>query len=182
MLLQSLLRQTYIKKGSVKGRSMRKNNILISTISIVILTAVLFSACGSTSENATTPVAYTVIDPACLPDEAEISTMPLGIYMYAWNYDEAENVLTVLIVNESGYEMTYGNEYCLQEKVDGEWVDVETSGEIAWTEDAHIIEDLEQVEVDYDLSPYGRLETGVDYRLVKTDLTAEFRLIQEWTE
>ena len=161
---------------------MRKNNIQFLIILVILLIAGLLTACGSTSENATTPVAYTVIDPACLFDEAEISTMPLGIYMYAEKYDEEQNVLTVLIVNESGYEMTYGNEYCLQEKVDGEWVDMETSEDIVWTDEAHIIEDLEQVEVDYDLSPYGVLETGVDYRLVKTDLAAEFRLIQEWTE
>ena len=47
--------------------------------------------------------------------------------------------------------------------------------EFCWTEEYHLLQDTEIAVEVYDLSYYGELEPG-NYKLVKTDLEAEFIL------
>lgn len=101
-----------------------------------------------------------------------VSTLPLGIYMQVTDYQEG--LLTVNIINQSGYEMTYGDEFFLQKQEDnGEWTTLEPDTETAAGDTVHTIKDLTTDTVQYDLTCYGTLSAG-HYKFLKMDLEAEF--------
>lgn len=103
-----------------------------------------------------------------------ISTLPLEMYMTVTGYENG--ILTVVISNQSGYEMTYGEEYALQKQSEsGEWEDVEAVKDYAWEDIAWVLADGEDAEASYDLAVFGTLTAGT-YKLVKLDLEAEFTL------
>lgn len=104
--------------------------------------------------------------------DAGISTLPLGIYLEVVDVSD-DGIITLNIINDSGYQMTYGNEYYLQLLDDDEWIDVEPVKDYGWTDEAIIIDDLTQRELKYDLSVFGELKAG-HYKILKTDLEAEF--------
>lgn len=117
-----------------------------------------------------------MLDGPFRPDPA-ISNLPLGIYLFAEGFDPDTEVLTCIVSNQSGYEMEYGDEYWLEVMKNGEFVKLEPVKEYGWNDIAHVIKDLEEQTVSYDLSVYGPLTSG-DYRLVKNDgMAAEFRLV-----
>lgn len=107
--------------------------------------------------------------------EDGVADLPLRMYMTVKSYDPQTQQLTVEISNQSGYEMTYGNEYSLRVKDGEEWKGVPAKEEYAWTEEAHILKDLEKAEEVYDLSYFGPLDPGT-YMFCKTDLEAEFEV------
>lgn len=103
--------------------------------------------------------------------ERQISTLPLGIYLKVVNYNSG--FVTAKLINNSGYTMTYGEEYGLQKYEEGMWIDLAPQKEMYDFEEVHEIEDLKEVVLVYDLSVFGDLPKG-HYRLTKTDLSAEF--------
>lgn len=106
-------------------------------------------------------------------EEEGIATLPLDMIMVPVCYTNGE--LSVAIYNQTGTEAGYGNEYKLQRKIREEWQDMEPVQEFCWTEEYHLLQDTEIAVEVYDLSYYGELEPG-NYKLVKTDLEAEFIL------
>ncbi|MDO4961801.1 MAG: hypothetical protein Q4E57_08130 [Eubacteriales bacterium] len=109
---------------------------------------------------------------------AGISVMPLGIFMTVTDYDAESGRINAVISNESGHDLGYGEDFWLEEKTSGEWVRVEPKEEYSWIEVWHELKDLESAEVSYNLSYFGELHAG-DYRLCKTDLYAEFTLVEK---
>lgn len=106
-------------------------------------------------------------------DESGISTMPLEMIMTV--LDVTDGVVTVLIDNQSGYEMSYGEYFSLETEQDGEWYVLPPQGTLEFDDIAYILQDMEQAEETCDLTAYGALPAG-HYRIVKDDMTAEFWL------
>ena len=104
-------------------------------------------------------------------EEAGIAEMPLRITMQVTDY--SEGTLTALLINASGYDIEYGRDYSLEKQDDGEWVDLIPDPSIAWTEDLLTLKDLEQVELTYNLKPFGGLAPGT-YKLHTYVADAEF--------
>lgn len=101
----------------------------------------------------------------------QIATLPLGIYLKVEEYKDG--FVTARLINNSGYLMTYGDEYGLQKCEEGVWLDLAPVKEIYDFGEKHEIEDLKEIQLVYDLSVFGDLPKG-HYRLMKTDLSAEF--------
>ncbi|MCC8181780.1 MAG: hypothetical protein LIO45_02185 [Clostridiales bacterium] len=106
-------------------------------------------------------------------DENGISTMPLEMTMTV--QDITDGVVTVLIDNQSGYEMEYGEYFALEMEREGEWYVLPPKDALDFIGIAYILPDMEQAEATCDLTAYGELEAG-HYRIVKDDMTAEFWL------
>ncbi|MCC8129211.1 MAG: hypothetical protein LIO51_04640 [Clostridiales bacterium] len=106
-------------------------------------------------------------------DESGISTMPLEMTMTV--LDLTDGVVTVLIDNQSGYEMEYGESFSLETEQEGEWYVLPPQGTLEFNDIAYILQDMEQAEETCDLTAYGELEAG-HYRIVKDDMAAEFWL------
>ncbi len=106
-------------------------------------------------------------------DESGISTMPLEMTMTV--LDVTDGVVTVLIDNQSGYEMEYGESFSLETEQDGEWYVLPPQGTLEFDDMAYILPDMTQAEETCDLTAYGDLEAG-HYRIVKDGMTAEFWL------
>ena len=101
------------------------------------------------------------------------SVMPLDIWLEITDYENG--IVTAVLHNQSGYTMTYGDDYGLEQLIDETWTPVEPVRDYAWTDIAHEIADLEDVTLTYDLTVFGNLGPGT-YRLTKIDLSAEFVL------
>ncbi len=109
--------------------------------------------------------------------EDGISALPLGTVMTVTDMDHG--IATVLIDNQSGYEISYGEHYSLQKEIDGEWYILPIAKtNIVFHDIAYILQDLSQATVTCDLTIFGELEAG-NYRLIKDDMTAEFALDEE---
>ncbi|MCD8382691.1 MAG: hypothetical protein LUC30_07225 [Clostridiales bacterium] len=106
-------------------------------------------------------------------DESGISTMPLEMTMTVQGI--ADGVVTVLIDNQSGYEMEYGESFSLEMERDGGWYVLPPQETLEFNDLAYILPDMEQATATCDLTAYGTLEAG-HYRIVKDDMTAEFWL------
>lgn len=103
-----------------------------------------------------------------------IAHLPLGMYMTV--QDVTDGVATVLIDNQSGYEMSYSTYYALQKELNGEWYELPiVKTNVGFNDIAYELQDLEQATVQCDLTIFGDLDSG-RYRLVKDDMTAEFNL------
>ena len=102
-----------------------------------------------------------------------ISSMPLMIWAEASGYKDG--VLTVTVINESGYDMTYSENFLLEKKTNGKYYRLHSQTAAVPGEDDLPLADLEQAEVLCDLNSYGQLKAGY-YRITLGDLTAEFRL------
>ncbi|MCD7945805.1 MAG: hypothetical protein LUF81_04280 [Clostridiales bacterium] len=119
------------------------------------------------------PVNSLFLAASTVADESGISTMPLEMTMTV--VDLTDGVVTVLIDNQSGYEMEYGEYFSLEMEQDGEWYVLPPQGTLEFNSIAYILQDMEQAEETCDLTAYGDLEAG-HYRIVKDDMTAEFWL------
>lgn len=115
---------------------------------------------------------------ALVGEDSGISALPLEMYMTV--LDVSDGVATVLIDNQSGYEMDYSEYYSLQMERDGQWYILPPKENMAFNDIAHILPDLESVTVTCDLSPYGALQAG-HYRLEKDGMYAEFWLDEQGT-
>lgn len=109
------------------------------------------------------------------PDEG-ISNLPLEMYMTVQSV--TGGVATVLIDNQSGYEMSYDEYYSLQMDRNGQWCQLPMKGDVGFNDIAYVLQDLEQATVTCDLNIFGELSAG-RYRLVKSDMYAEFSLDEE---
>lgn len=126
------------------------------------------------------PVGYLVLQmQETLPEG--VSMLPLRMYLTVTGYNDIEKEITAVISNQTGYAERYGNEYWLMKLEGDEWVNVEPETEYGWTKIAYELKDLEEAEVKYDLSVFGKLEPGA-YKLCKDGMEAEFTLIEEWSE
>lgn len=77
---------------------------------------------------------------------------------------------TFIIKNNSKEDYTYGAEYRIQVKKDGQWQDMELNQPIAWNSMAYSLNSRGQREINIDFTyGYGELSNG-QYRLVKDDL------------
>lgn len=103
----------------------------------------------------------------------DVSTMPLTITMTADKATASE--VTVTIHNESGADFYYTEAYSLELLDDDTFITVEPEEEMLFNEMAYLLEDLSSVTLTCDLTPYGTLPSGT-YRIVKGDLSAEFKL------
>ncbi|MCD7760445.1 MAG: hypothetical protein LUH16_01510 [Clostridiales bacterium] len=124
------------------------------------------------------PVNSLFLAASTVADESGISTMPLEMTMTV--VDLTDGVVTVLIDNQSGYEMEYGEHFALEMERDGEWYVLPPKDALAFIDIAYILPDMEQAEETCDLTAYGELEAG-HYRIVKDDMTAEFWLDENGT-
>lgn len=106
-------------------------------------------------------------------EEAGISFMPLQITLQVTDY--SDGILTALLINSSGYDIEYGRDYSLQKLDEGEWVDLIPDPSLIWTEDLLTLKDLEQVELTYDLKPFGDLDPGT-YKLHTYIADSEFTI------
>lgn len=114
-------------------------------------------------------------EPAADPDDdLDIAHLPLGMYMTV--QDVTDGVATVLIDNQSGSVMSYGEYYSLQKELDGMWYELPIAKtNIGFIDIAYELQDLEQATATCDLNIFGELSPG-RYRLIKDDMTAEFTL------
>lgn len=103
-----------------------------------------------------------------------ISDLPLGMYLTVIDYKDG--VLTLEIDNQSGYEMTYTEDFTLEIKKDGEWEVVPLKEGALIVDSTSTIKDLEKNTVTYDLNDrYESLEKGT-YRISQEDMSAEFTI------
>lgn len=102
-----------------------------------------------------------------------IAYLPLGMYLTVQKVEDG--IATVLIDNQSGYTMSYGEAYSLEQEQDGQWQELPAQEELSFHDLAHELQDLEQATITCDLTYWGELAPG-HYRLVLGDLTGEFTL------
>lgn len=102
-----------------------------------------------------------------------IAYLPLGMYLTVQKVEDG--IATVLIDNQSGYTMSYGEAYSLEQEQDGQWQALPAQEEPSFHDLAHELQDLEQATITCDLTYWGELAPG-HYRLVLGDLTGEFTL------
>ena len=107
-----------------------------------------------------------------------VSYLPLGMYMTVTDYDDQDMMITAVISNQSGFTMSYGEDYEVQRKGKKEWEDLEPKEPLCYADTEYELEDLKEVTVHYDLSVYGKLTKGT-YRLCKENMFAEFTLDYE---
>ena len=112
------------------------------------------------------------------PAEGDYAVSNLPLRTYLTIQDITDGIATVVIDNQSGYEVSYGECYALQLERDGEWYTLQPREPLAFIDIAYILQDLEQATVTCDLTPYGDLAAG-HYRLVKDDMAAEFWLDEQ---
>lgn len=104
---------------------------------------------------------------------SQISAFPLEIYLSVTDYKDG--TLTVLISNQSGDEMKHTEEFELEVEADGAWERLTPQEKDNVQTEFYSIADLEEVEIECDLTSYGVLESG-HYRLIMDDLITEFTL------
>lgn len=104
---------------------------------------------------------------------SQITTLPLEMYLTVTDYEDG--ILTVLISNQSGYEMQYTEAFELEAEINGVWERLTPKGTDRNQTAVHTIADLEEAELMCDLTAYGTLDEG-HYRLLLDDLMAEFDL------
>lgn len=112
------------------------------------------------------------------PAEGDYAIANLPLRTYLTIQDITDGIATVLIDNQSGYEMSYSEYYSLQLERDGEWYTLPPREPLAFSDIAYVLQDLEQATVTCDLTVYGDLAAG-HYRLVKDDVAAEFWLDEQ---
>ena len=112
------------------------------------------------------------------PAEGDYAIANLPLRTYLTIQDITDGIATVLIDNQSGYEMSYSEYYSLQLERDGEWYTLPPREPLAFSDIAYVLQDLEQATVTCDLTVYGDLAAG-HYRLVKDDMAAEFWLDEQ---
>lgn len=86
------------------------------------------------------------------------------------------------IYNKTDETISYGEDYKLQKKEGDEYVDVVPPETFMWIDVAYDLEPGQEANICCPLDVYGDI-TGGEYRLCKfPDLTADFEIIEEWTE
>lgn len=115
---------------------------------------------------------------------AEISSLPLGMYLCVLGYENG--ILELEMDNQSGYRMEYKEIFTIEKKdsVSGEWAVLGTIYDAALTDPESfqmetvkgvLILDLTKARMKCDLNVLGELEEG-QYRVIMDDITAEFAL------
>lgn len=113
--------------------------------------------------------------------EPEIETLPLIMKLKAVDYDNG--ILTVSISNQSGYDMTYTDDFILAKSDDNgqTYAHLFKTGSAFMSsekENSYEIADLETQELKCDLRVFGKIEAGM-YMIIIGDMRAEFQLIPE---
>lgn len=110
-------------------------------------------------------------------DDYGIMDLPLGMKLSVIDIDGLYN-LTLEIDNQSGYEMTYTEDFQLQVLEDEEWSDIPVKDGAVIIDSVHTIADLEQQTIQYNLEDvYGELQSGT-YRLIQDDMVSNEFTIQ----
>ena len=79
--------------------------------------------------------------------------------------------ISIIITNNNENEIGYGDEFKIQNKINGEWKDLEYLPDTAWNAIAHIIKGNSQASQKLDIEYYyGKLNKGT-YRVIKTIFT-----------
>lgn len=104
----------------------------------------------------------------------EISNLPLG--MYASVVSLKNEILTLKVDNQSGYEMSFDKYGQLQKSESGNWINVDMIDGAIIEESVYTLKDLESIEVEYDLNNlYGELSEGT-YRVLWEDIEVSFEI------
>lgn len=75
--------------------------------------------------------------------------------------------ISITIINNNKKQLTYGDEFKIQKKVNGEWKDLEYIPNTIWNAMAYITEENSKTSKELDVEKYyGKLGNGT-YRVVK---------------
>lgn len=107
-------------------------------------------------------------------DDYEVSDLPLGIKVSVVSLKD--NILTLKVDNQSGYEMDFNKHGQLQRLDNDEWLDIGMIDGALIEDTVYTLKDLENVQIEYDLNNlYGDLDSGT-YRLLWEDTEVTFNI------
>lgn len=103
-----------------------------------------------------------------------VSDLPLGIKVSVVSLKD--NILTLKVDNQSGYEMVFNKHGQLQRLDNNQWLDISMVDGALIEDTVYTLKDLENVQIEYDLNNlYGDLESGT-YRLLWEDTEVTFNI------
>lgn len=145
---------------------------------ILFLLAGLSFLAGCSKKNNEKSITITceAIAPSSSNDPYGIMDLPLGMKL---SIKETNGyVLTLEIDNQSGYEMTYTEDFSLQVLNRDKWEEVPQKDGAIIIDAEHVIEDLEKQTLEYDLEEhYGALPNGT-YLLSQEDMSVTFNILR----